>query len=135
MLCSPGCLYAKLLLLLEGNLNLSGFFQNFPFWLPLLFFCPFLSLLLLTNQVPMNSIKEGAGTVFFLSLISENIHCTSRTLSFISSRLLSNLSVWFHQQHHPYRRSSSDKMIVYTFTLASHQLLWLINSLMHTRTH
>ena len=29
---------------------LSGFFRSFPFWFPLLFFYPFLSPLLLTNQ-------------------------------------------------------------------------------------
>ena len=63
--------------------GLSGFFQSFPFWFPLLFFCPFLSLLLLTNQPPMISIKGGTGTVFVLSLISEDIHCTRQVFAFI----------------------------------------------------
>ena len=58
---------------------MSGFFQSFPFEFPLLFFYPFLSLLLLTNQVPMISMKRGASTVFILSLISEDICCISRT--------------------------------------------------------
>ena len=66
---------------------MSGFFWSFPFWFPLLFFCPFLSPLLLTNQAPMISIKGNTGTVFVLSLISENICCTSETLSLISSYL------------------------------------------------
>ena len=66
---------------------MSGFFQSFPFWFPLLFFYPFLSPLLLTNQAPMISIKGGTGTVFILSLISEDIRCTSWTLSLISSYL------------------------------------------------
>ena len=44
----------------------SGFFQNFPFGFSSLFFSPFLSPLLLTNQVPMISIKGGTGTVFVL---------------------------------------------------------------------
>ena len=52
--------------------SVSGFFWSFPFWFPLLFFCS-MSLLLLTNQVPMISIKGGTGTVFVLSLISEDI--------------------------------------------------------------
>ena len=62
---------------------MSGFFQCFPFWFPLLFFYPFLSPLLLTNQVPMNSIKGGTGTVFVLSLISEDIRCTRQVFVFI----------------------------------------------------
>ena len=62
---------------------LSGFFWSFPFWFPLLFFYPFLSPLLLTNQVPMISIKEGTGTVFVLSLISEDIRCTRQVFVFI----------------------------------------------------
>ena len=44
------------------------------------FFCPFLSRLLFTNQAPMISIKGGTGTVFVLSLIPEDIHCTCYTL-------------------------------------------------------
>ena len=62
---------------------LSEFFHGFPFWFPLLFFYPFLSLLLLTNQAPMISIKRGTGTVFVLSLISENIRCTRQVFVFI----------------------------------------------------
>ena len=62
---------------------LSGFFQSFPFWFPLLFFCTFLSLLLLTNQAPMISIKGGTGIVFVLSLISEDIHCIRQVFVFI----------------------------------------------------
>ena len=56
---------------------MSGFFWSFPFWFPLLFFYPFLSPLLLTNQAPMISINEDTGTVFVLSLISKDICCTS----------------------------------------------------------
>ena len=63
--------------------SLSGFFQRFPFWFSLLFFCPFLSPLFLNNQAPMISIKGGTGTVFILSLISENIHCTRQVFVFI----------------------------------------------------
>ena len=63
-------------------MSLSGFFQSFPFWFPLLFFYPFLSPLLLTNQAPMISIKGGTGTVF-VSLISEDIHCTRQVFVFI----------------------------------------------------
>ena len=59
-----------------------GFFQSFPFWFPLLFFYPFLSPLLLTNQAPMISIKGGTSTVFILSLISEDIHCTRQVFVF-----------------------------------------------------
>ena len=62
---------------------MSGFFQSFPFWFSLLFFYPFLSPLLLTNQAPMISIKGGTGTVFVLSLISENICCTRQVIVFI----------------------------------------------------
>ena len=59
------------------------FFHSFPFWFPLLFFYPFLSPLLLTNQAPIISIKGGTGTVFVLSLISEDIHCTKQVFVFI----------------------------------------------------
>ena len=59
-----------------NTIKLSGFFRSFPFWFPLLFFYPFLSPLLLTNQVPMISIKGGTSIVFILSLISEDIYCT-----------------------------------------------------------
>ena len=62
---------------------LSGFFWSFPSWFPLLFFYPFLSPLLLTNQAPMISIKGGTGTVFILSLISEEICCTRQVFVFI----------------------------------------------------
>ena len=62
---------------------MSGFFRSFPFWFPLLFFCTFLSPLLLTNQVPMISIKGGTGIVFILSLISEDIHCTRQVFVLI----------------------------------------------------
>ena len=62
---------------------MSGFFWSFPFWFPLLFSYPFLSLLLLTNQAPMISIKGGTGTVFVLSLISEDIRCTRQVFVFI----------------------------------------------------
>ena len=62
---------------------MSGFFWNVPFWFPLLFFCPFLPPLLLTNQAPMISIKGGTGTVFALSLISEDIYCTRQVFVFI----------------------------------------------------
>ena len=48
---------------------------EFPLLVPFIVLCPFLSLLLLTNQVPMISIKEGTDTVFILSLISEDIYC------------------------------------------------------------
>ena len=65
------------------TIMLLGFFQSFPFWFPLLFFCPFLSLLLLTNQAPVISIKGGTGTVFILSLISEDICCTRQVFVFI----------------------------------------------------
>ena len=61
----------------------SGFFQSFPFWFPLLFSYPFLSPLLLTNQAPMISIKGGTGTVFILSLISEDIYYTRQVFVFI----------------------------------------------------
>ena len=64
--------------------SLSGFFWSFPFWFPLLFFYPFLSPLLLTNEAPMISIKGGTGTVFILSLISEDIRCTRQAFVFIS---------------------------------------------------
>ena len=50
----------------------------------------------------MISIKGGTGTVFILTLITEDIRCTSWTLSFISSCLLSNLSLWLYQQHRPH---------------------------------
>ena len=63
--------------------TVSGFFQSFPFWFPLLFFYPFLSPLLLTNQAPMISIKGGTGTVSVLSLISEDICCTRQVFVFI----------------------------------------------------
>ena len=66
----------------EGGV-MSGFFQSFPFWFPLLFFYPFLSPLLLTNQAPMISMKGGTGTVFVLSLISEDICCTRQVFVFI----------------------------------------------------
>ena len=56
---------------------------EFPLLVPLLFFCPFLSLLLLTNQAPMISIKGGTGIVFVLSLISEDICCTRQVFVFI----------------------------------------------------
>ena len=62
---------------------MSGFFQSFPFWFPLLFFNPFLSPLLLTNQAPMISIKGGTGAVFVLSLISEDICYTRQVFVFI----------------------------------------------------
>ena len=60
-----------------------GFFWSFSFWFPLLFFYPFLSPLLLTNQAPMISIKGGTRTVSVLSLISEDIHCTRQVFVFI----------------------------------------------------
>ena len=63
--------------------TLSGFFQSFPFWFPLLFFYPFLSPLLLTNQAPMSSIKGGTGTVLVLSLISEDIRYIRQVFVFI----------------------------------------------------
>ena len=59
------------------------FFHSFPFWFPLLFFYPFLSPLLLTNQAPMISIKGGTGTMFILGLISEDICCTRQVFVFI----------------------------------------------------
>ena len=62
---------------------MSGFFQSFPCWFPLLFFCPFLSPPLLTNQAPMISIKGGTGTVFVLSLIPEDIRCTRQVFVFV----------------------------------------------------
>ena len=62
---------------------MSGVFWSFPFWFPLLFFYPFLSPLLITNQVPMISIKGGTGTVFILSLISEDIRYTRQVFVFI----------------------------------------------------
>ena len=62
---------------------MSGFFWSFPFWFPLLFSYPFLSPLLLTNQAPMISIKGGTGTVFVLSLISEDICCIRQVFVFI----------------------------------------------------
>ena len=63
--------------------TLSGFFQSFPYWFPLLYFYPFLSPLLLTNQAPVISIKGGTGIVFVLSLISEDICCTRQVFVFI----------------------------------------------------
>ena len=57
--------------LMPGVIPGDRFFSTFPFWFPLLFFAPFLSQLLLTNQAPM-IIKGGTGIVFILSLISED---------------------------------------------------------------
>ena len=53
---------------------MSGFF---------LFFYPFLSPLLLTNQAPVISIKGGTGTVLVLSLISEDFCYTRQVFVFI----------------------------------------------------
>ena len=61
---------------------MSWLFQTFPFWFLLLFIAPFLSPLLLTNQVPVISIR-GAGIVFVLSLISEDICCIRQVFVFI----------------------------------------------------
>ena len=54
---------------------------EFPLLVPFIVLLP-LSVLL-TNQTPMISIKEGTGTVFILSLISENICCTRQVFVFI----------------------------------------------------
>ena len=56
---------------------------EFPLLVPFIVLLPLLSPLLLTNQVPMISIKGGAGTVFVLSLISEDICCTRKVFVFI----------------------------------------------------
>ena len=71
----------------------------------------------------MISIKGGTGTVFILSLISEDIRCTRQVFVFILGYYklrisagpaghylllalvllsLSDLSLWLHQQRHPH---------------------------------
>ena len=76
-----GCI--RLMLSTWAMSHLSGFFRSFPFRFPLFFSYPFLSPLLLTNHVPVISIKGGTGTVFVLSLISEDIRYTRQVFVFI----------------------------------------------------
>ena len=56
---------------------------DFPLLVPFIVLYPFLSPLLVTNQVPVNSIKGGTGTVFILSLISQYICYTWQVFVFI----------------------------------------------------
>ena len=55
---------------------------EFPLLVPFIVLLP-LSPLLITNKAPMISIKGGTGTVFVLSLISEDIRCTGQVFVFI----------------------------------------------------
>ena len=55
---------------------------EFPLLVPFIVLLP-LSVSALANQAPMISIKGGTGTVFTLSLISRDIHCTRQVFVFI----------------------------------------------------